>query len=447
MMGVGVIAYRYFIERKLPAHLALAISVASVLSPPLVFLATSTVMSECVFALNFLGAIFVMEKCVRAGKSAKGVQLAIAGAALASIGFLTRSIAIALVAAGFLYLLKARLIKSAIVFAITVAAFAGPWVIYTRLHAPTPEQRREQGGHIVLPYTIQFWQKRAGFTFSGTVTAADLPGRVVSNAIEITGRDVGRIVVTPLFEALRDPFAEAQRQEVQEGGRGDTWSVSFFLSVVAVIGLVAAIREKLTMAELAVPLSLAVTALWPWETFRFVLPLVPFLIFYFLMGANWLLGRRPSLRRREGLSSRIAILTVVALAIITVNLYGNINYILKYSDDTALDRPQWLQVFDGAEEVLKWADAQTQKEAVIATDNPPLVHLYTGRKTIGADDMESNRANWERLKVRYIVWLPVYPKPIDPAERKYNLVYHARGNPLFRVLDLGEPGAAPVGEK
>ncbi len=441
MIGVGVIAYRYFVrERKMPAHLALGISVASVLSPPLVFLATSSLMSECVFALIFLLTVVVMEKCVRAGRSARGIQLAVAGAALASIGFLTRSIAVALIVAGFLYLLKARLIKSAVVFALATAAFAGPWVIYTRLHTPTLEHQKEQGGHIVLPYTTQFWQKRAGFTFSGTVAAADLPERIINNFIEITGRDVGRIVVTPLFEALRDPYAEAQRQEVREGGRGDTWSVSFFLSIFAIIGLIAAMREKMTMAELAVPFSLGITALWPWETFRFVLPLIPFVIFYFTMGV-----RAVSLLLRKGDARRPWLApAAVVLLVAATNIYGNASYLSKTMDSSDPDRPPWLQIFDEAEAMFKWVDEHVAETDVIATANPPLVHLYTGNKTIASDAPAENWDNWNRLGVRYLVRASVYPEAPDPSERKFNMVYRARGVVNFRVIDLGQPNSRPV---
>jgi hypothetical protein len=441
MMGAGILAYRYFIrDRHLPAHLALGISVAAVLSPPLVFLATSSVMSECVFAFFFTATIVVMERCVRAGRSARGLQLAVAGAALASIGFLTRSIALALIAAGFLYLLKERLIKSAVGFAIAVAAFAGPWTIYTRMHSPTPEHQREQGGHIVVPYTRQFWQRRAGFTLAGTVTAADLPGRVLENTIEIAGRDVGRIVVTPLFEALRDPFAEAQRSDVQRGGRGDAWWVSFLLSIFAVIGLIAAMREKLTMAEMAVPFSLAITALWPWETFRFVLPLIPFVIFYFAIGirAVYLL-----LRKSGGNRQWIAPFATVLL-IAAINVYGNVNYLTKKLDDTGLDRPQWLQIFDEAEKMFEWVNGYVPETDVIATQNPPLVHLYTGNKTIASESPAENWENWNRLKVRYLVRASVYPEAPDPSESKFKTVYRARGVVNFRVVDLGDPGSRPA---
>lgn len=439
MMAVGIIGYRYFVkERNLPPLLALAICLAAVLSPPLVFMATSTVMSECVFALIFLATVVVMEKCRRAETTAAQLKLAAVGAVLASIAFLTRSIAISVIAAGFLYLLKARLLKPAILFAVIVAALCSPWVLYTRLHAPTPAQQAEQGGHIVLPYTQQFWQKRAGFGFSGTITAAELPERVFNNFIEVTGRDIGRIIVTPIFEALRDPYQEAQKMSVKQGGRGDTWSLSFVLSLFAAIGLIVVARERMTMAEFAVPLSLAVTFLWPWETFRFVLPLIPFVIFYFLMGVRALIQL---VQKSSSAATQWKIALAVGALIFVVNLYGNVSYILKMSD--MLDRPQWLQTYDEAEAMLKWVKDNVPQTDAVASLNPPLVYLLTDRKTIASDDPPKNWENWKRLGVRYLVNASVYAEPPDPAEQKFKVVYRARGRVNFRVVDLGPAETRP----
>ncbi|MDX2044425.1 MAG: hypothetical protein SF097_24660 [Acidobacteriota bacterium] len=439
MMAIGIIGYRYFVkERNLPPMLALGICVAAVLSPPLVFMATSTMMSECVFALIFLLTVVVMEKCRRAETISAQMKLAAVGGTLASIAFLTRSIAISVIAAGFLYLLKARLLKPAILFAVIVAALCGPWVIYTRLHAPTAAQQTEQGGHIVLPYTQQFWQKRAGFGFSGTITAAGLPERVFNNIVEVSGRDIGRIIVTPLFEALRDPYQEAQKMSVKQGGRGDTWSLSFVLSLFAVIGLIVVARERMTMAEFAMPLSLAVTFLWPWETFRFVLPLIPFVIFYFLMGVR---GLVQLIQKSSGAAAQSKVVMAVAALIVAVNLYGNVSYILKMNN--MLDRPQWLQTFDEAETMLKWVKANVPQSDAVASLNPPLVHLYTGHKTIASDDPARNWENWKRLGVRYVVNASVYAEPPDSAEQKFKVVYRARGRVNFRVVDLGPAESRP----
>ena len=137
MLGAGVVAYKYFTrERGLPAYLAFSIALATTLSPALVFLATSTVMSECVFTLAQLLTITVIERGVRAGHGNGAWWYMVAGGVLASFTFLIRSISLALLVGVVPYLFHKRRVRGALVFAITVALAVGPWLVYSRLHAP-----------------------------------------------------------------------------------------------------------------------------------------------------------------------------------------------------------------------------------------------------------------------------------------------------------------------
>src|SRR5262249_9812728 len=183
---------------------------------------------------------------------------------------------------------EGRSARAGLIFAVRVALFAGPWVVYSRVHAPTPSQAQEQGGHIIQPYDRQFWQRVASVTTSDTITAAEIPSRVWNNILEITGKDVFRVFATPLYEALRDPYKEAKRFLTREitDKTEDTLILSFVLSVFVIIGFIAAARERATCAEIAIPMLLGITVLWPWETIRFVAPLAPFLVFYFITGAR-----------------------------------------------------------------------------------------------------------------------------------------------------------------
>src|SRR5262245_44123939 len=359
MMGAGAMTYRYFIRtRALPASLALLIAVGASICPPLVFLATSTVMSECVFAFILIATIAGAERAALAIKEGnkKAILYVIASAALASYAFLTRSIAVALIGAVFLYYLKERMVRAALIFGMAVALFAGPWVIYSRMHAPTPSQTLEQGGHIIQPYDRQFWQRVASVSASDPITAAEIPSRVWNNILEITGKDVFRVFATPLYEALRDPYKEAQRFLTREitDKTEDTIILSFVLSVIVIIGFIAAARERITCAEIAIPMLLGITVLWPWETIRFVAPLAPFLIFYFVTGVRVTHGLVRRLIRgpvqpsnKPGAPEKVTWIApaVVAALVIGVNLYGHLNYINKKIND-GLDRPQWLQAFD-----------------------------------------------------------------------------------------------------
>lgn len=448
IFAMGVIAYRYFTrERSLPPLWALGIVVVTVISPPLVFLATSTVMSECVFTFFTLAAVAMIERAVRLNdENLPLIRYVIIGGLFTVAAFLTRSIAVGLALAVLLYLAKERMWRAALVFAAIFVVGVAPWTIYAQRHAPSTEQRQDQGGMMSKSYTEWFWSKRAGVESAGTVTASELPKRVLTNVLEISGRDVGRLVATPVFEALRDPLEEAKRNDVQETGRGSTIWFSFLLSIVALIGFISVVRSKITLAEIALVTQLGIIVLWPWETFRFVLPLTPFLIFYFVMGCRaifeWAANFYPALSAKFTPALQRRIVGAIVAAIIAVNLYGHASYLSKmYSGP--MNQPAWLTMFNDIETMFRWVERGTPQNAVLATPNPPMVYLYTRRKTVDAEAPASKWERWKQLGVNYLVRAASVPEPIDPAESKFKIVYRSRGNSSIRVIDLGPPNERP----
>ena len=66
MWATGWLVYRYFIvARQVGPVYALLLALATVLCPPLVFLATSTLMSECVFTFFLMATIVLAERLGR----------------------------------------------------------------------------------------------------------------------------------------------------------------------------------------------------------------------------------------------------------------------------------------------------------------------------------------------------------------------------------------------
>lgn len=438
MIIAGVVAYHYFRRaRRLPAYLAWGIALAVVLNPTLVFLATSTLMSECVFTLNFLLAVAVIERGVgEAGRSRFWLYL-IAGAALSASAFLLRSAAISLVAAALVYLLRACQLRAAVVFALVVVALCAPWVIYSRRHQPTSAQQQEQGGHIIQPYTQQFWQKRAGDTTSGQITVGGLPGRVGANLLEITGRDVLRIFAAPIFEMLVDPTREIREQTAQFAGRPRPVWFSFILALVVVLGFIGVVAEQVTLAEIAVLFSLGIIILWPWETFRFVLPLTPFLIFYLLTGSQMIgrfFAKSASRRSPEWLAASVVTLLVV------ISLFAHLNYLLKRDTSSVVRGNAWQLTFDEAERMMNFIERGLPDDGAIATTNPAFVHLYTGRHTVSSGDAVANFEGWKRLGVRYIARAAAFGEDTSrPEESGYKVLYNSRTQRGFWLVDLATP--------
>jgi hypothetical protein len=442
MTGVGIAAYIYFKHyRELPSQLAFGIAVATVLYPALVFLATATLMSECVFMLVQLLAIIAVERCVRwRGGDVEPARERVVwspvliGGLLASFALLIRPAGAGLLVASVAYLVKERLWRPAVVFASTCALLVVPWLIYSRAHSPTTEQRNEQGGNIVQSYAVQFWQRTAGQPLNGTITLDEVPERIWKNVSEIGKDDIGALAFYSIFR----PLEPGQPIRLSAAARFMSW----ILALLALAGFVTVAIERLTLAELVVPLSLLVTTLWGWEQFRLILPLVPFLLFYLLMGMRLLIRLIQRLTSAPNNSTQWGPLTVVVGAIIMFNVYSNVRYIQKKYDPVVADRLEWTSAYDENEALIKYVGESLPKEAVIATQNPALLNLYTGQKTVASDNPDGAWETWNRIGVRYLVRTSPsrLPKP-DSAESKYRVIYHAPGRLNLRIVDLGPPGA------
>jgi hypothetical protein len=437
MLLASLACYLYFARyRNLPNHLALAIAATFALNPGLVFLATSSVMSECVFALAQMATLITVERCARAKDGARFWLYASLAATASSWAFLTRSMAAGLILAALVYLLKERLFKSAIVFVLVVAALAGSWTYYSRAKAPTPEQRAEVNSYIVRPYAEQFWDRIAGHEVAGKISLAELPGRFWDNISRVAATDSGGILTPFFFPALNQGLAEP-----------DNFAralLSLFVASLALVGFVSVARERLTYAELAMPISLLIIIAWPFPPYRFLLPSMPLLLFYFLMGSKSLLNQLLRTSQTKGDGAPWPMVTGIATLLFVLSLFANFDYLGRKNTDVAARRPRWIRVFDENEAIIKWAGENVSKSAVITTANPALAFLYTDNKTVTFESPVENWDRWNRLGVRYLLHLsPVrIPKP-DSIENRYRVAHQAGGELNLRITDFGSTEARP----
>ncbi|MBX3278184.1 MAG: hypothetical protein KF868_09300 [Acidobacteria bacterium] len=425
-LGASGICWWYFVRvRRAPWYFGLAVAACTAIAPSLVYISTAMVMSEPLFLLAQMGAIALVERGVQEENRNRVLIFILLGGLVTGFALLVRSVALMLAAGGVIYLLLSRHRRGAAIFVLGAAAVFGPWTIYSRIHAPTPEQRQEQNGYIVQDYTTQFWQRRAGDTSSGTIRFGQVPERVWNNLAEVTTSDAASLFLAPFLSVLNEA-----------GARG---GVSFLIFLFVAAGHIAAARERLTMAEISVPMMLGLILVWPWETFRFVIPLLPFAIFYLLIGLRLIYHLHLRLSQRP-ITSAWAGMSAIASVIILVSLYGNIKYTIdKYSAD-ANKHPQLIRAFDENLKLLEWMNNMLPADAVVATPNPPLVYLYTGRRTIAIDNPGANWATWQRLRVSHLAHIS--PAPLgqpSQAERRYSIVYQSPGELNLRVVDLGPP--------
>ncbi len=188
-------------------------------------------------------------------------------------------------------------------------------------------------------------------------------------------------------------------------------------------------RQRITVAEVLMPIALGIVLLWPFWSFRFVLPLAPFLFYYGTAGTLLIANAAAAALRARWLDPpRVA--RIALLAIIGLNVFDHLSYIVQYrgpmarTRDTAraAARPsgiEWIADARDVEQVLEWMNRQLKEPGPVATTNPALVYLRTGRKTLSLDVVPADWREWRQRGVRYVVCL--LPADLPPGD--YKLLY------------------------
>ena len=433
MLVVGWASWRHFRrDRQWPQWLALVSGLTIALAPSLVFLATSSAMSECVYMMFQLLAVVAIETCARSEQDKRGWRYALLAGALAAAAFLTRSIGVAVIGAGSLYLLKERRWRSAVLFAATAVLLAAPWTLYARRHAPTREQRFEQGGMIVQPYNVQLWQRRAGDVTAGTVDLSEMPSRFWENTRKVIGNNPARLFLPVFYRSTK-----LSGEEVLESSL-NTKLAAWLLSALILPGLALTVYRKITTAELLVVFTFLIAAIWPWDTYRFILPLAPFLLFYLLETLRALYKLVQEKLEIKSLPSSEKILLGVVGFVLALYLVDHAGYWYARNDPSRAEYLPWRVLFDENKAALDWLREKTPPDAVVVTENPALVYLYTGRKSMAGEQAAGKWEDWKRLNVRYMAHLSIYPiPPPSLIDGRFTQAYISPGPLKLRIIDFG----------
>jgi hypothetical protein len=210
-----------------------------------------------------------------------------------------------------------------------------PWLVYARANAPTRAQLVEHGGLMAVAYSDQFWTTEAGTVTAPLASADMLPARVVGNVVNIAIRDIGGIFVPLLFRSPGESGLEVlglgppkELETPSMGAALGTKIASLALTLLCVLGFVVACQRRVTVAEPLVVMTLGMIVLWPFWTFRFVMPLVPFLLVYLVLGAEALAGGLGRLRQRIA-PGPYSIARIFLLVLIGLNVLDHSQYIAQ----------------------------------------------------------------------------------------------------------------------
>lgn len=436
MGGVAAATYLFLIrDRGAPPWLAGAVALVAVVTPAFVFLATSTVMAECAFTLGQMGLVLAVERASRMPPARAGRWVTLA-AIIGTVTLLIRAAGVAPLAAAGLYLLAKRGWRTAAGFALVAAICYSPWFLYASAHRPTQAERMAHGGAVAHEYSDLLAMEKGGVAEGSRVDAAGMASRVRGNLVNVFGRDLGALIFPAAYRGPGESGLEVftlsgetgLRAGSMGGGPAILW-ISSALSAIALVGFLAALRRGLTIAELVVPLTIAMVVVVPNRTFRYVLPLAPFVIFYFLTGLETLSARlRLAAWSRPGAITQIAVMCMLGLLGME-----HAQYALQARNGPV---PPWLRDYQEVQAVSGWMNEHLAGPGAVTTTNPPLVYLLTGRKTVALVDVRANWPRWQSLGVRYAAALHVIEQP--PNGLGYGLLFKSPRLGLW-VLELTPP--------
>ena len=194
------------------------------------------------------------------------------------------------------------------------------------------------------------------------------------------------------------------------------------------------------MSELVFPLSLITSLAFPWQPFRYLLPLTPFVLFYLVMAFH---ARQELSRLWKGRPGRAASWVAPGLVVgclVALDIYSNARFILRKHSTVQAERPEWIRIFEEHEALFAWIRDNIRDQTTFIVQNPPLLYLYTGEKTMPAANAAMRRDVWERQRVRYLVQMGVPPPPPpNAAELRFPMPYRSHAALDLRVVDLGDP--------
>lgn len=413
MGGAGIACYVDFTRhREVEPGRSLWLTAIVVLTPSLVFLATSTVMSECVFIAVQMAGLLAVERAVRSDSAT--VRPAAAAGLLAGAAGLVRVTGMALIGAALLYFLTRRRYRQALVFAAAVAVCLLPWELYARAHQPTLEERVAHGGTIAYPYTQLVAMERPGSR--RWISAFDQVSRAGTNILGVVTRDIGAVVVPALYrggnESGEEVISIGKPGTGSMGGARGTMVISVILTVIIVIGIARA-RAWLSLPVLLIVMTVAMIGAVGSMTFRYMLPLTPYLVLFLWRGIF------------HEAAARLAVMSVLGL-----HLLDHASYLRARAQGAS----DWLIEADEADAVLSWLNTNAGPGAVAAT-NPPLVYLRTGRKAVYLINGDKNWETWRHEGIRYLA--ATQPAELPAKARKAGPDFQS-GRRRFWVVEMAK---------
>ena len=367
---------------------AAAVLLLTAVSPWVVFLGTA-LLSETLFAALLTGSLLLL---TQAGKNSgpTGRTCALAGL-LAGASFLTRTVGIAVVASGLVWLLANRRRIGALAFGLSAALCVLPWVAWVLANSGTNAEAYYSASNygswnVVFHYA---WREKC------------------------------IVVVTNVIQLIAAP--------------SPLWGVDFRLWLLVPAALLAASasygawRTRMQPVTWFVITYVAIVILWVWPPLRFLVAILPL----------WLWLVSVAIRRLPTAVAAGIVATLLATS--SATLFSSVAQsrsvgLMWFEAESAEDWHRLSNLFE-------WIRRATPSDSILVGNLDPTYFLYTGRKAVRAFDADPYVLFYsgQRTKARPLGSVTDLRGRLLTARADYCVLSPARGfgeSPYFhRLLD------------
>jgi hypothetical protein len=353
-VGFLALSYKYLVEHQysLPWQALLAVGLAAV-NWRLVTLATS-VYSEMVYGLLSVAALYLAEKYEKQKDGVIGVA---AMSCIAGLTFLTRSVGVSLIAAVFVYYAMRKKWGKALLVAGIGSVFVIGWFLWCHINRTTFEG-------INVAYYTDYWRDLSE-TVTGMQNTSHMPRFLVFANV------IGRNAI--LLILLSIPV-------VCLGISYDAVLYFGFAFIFIAAGFIRQIRKGIRLLHIYIILFLLLTLPIPGSYDRYLMPLLPFLLLYFVTEVGVLVSLVRKQVSEGQIGNRISAGLIGAALVIAIVIAG-----YNYASETywrlhASSLRKTARPAKEDAEVLRWIGESTNPTDVLISYRDLLYYLYTGRK-------------------------------------------------------------------
>ena len=349
------------------------------------------VMTELPYLFFSLLTMYLIEKYSDAD-TYKNKYLLLGSVGLAMAYFI-RTVGIFLFVAAVSYLLIRKKIVKAVLIFLCFLVVTGPWFIRNLTISESPS------------YLAEFMQKNPYDPEQGMITLSCIRERVV------WGAKYHRRTISNMLGCYNQK----------------NW---LFVMPVMIVGFVVSCRRRIYLHNIYVPLYLIVHLLWYWKTLRFIVPLTPFILYYFINGLCWFFGRN---RRAARIATGIAVLFIFLL-----NFQLDI-MIIKKEQKADYYPAEWENYF----QIADWVRGNVPESAIVMCRKPYLFYLRSNRRTVGypfTRDAEKIMSAIMENGVDYVVLDTLVVAIPGGTTRKYLFPAILKNKDMFELLASTENG-------